>query len=92
FGTVTDHRWTIDFEELRRTDPGLAARWGDNPTPPKGTRSGVTRYEAWRLPAAKKGSKGFVSIAIVLDDGFEGDIFRQMDNQVQEWSDTFESD
>ena len=52
FGTVSDHRWTIDFEELRRTDPELAARWGPNPTPPPGTKSGVTRYEAWRLPAA----------------------------------------
>ena len=28
----------------------------------------MTRYEAWRLPAAKRGQKGFVSAAIVLDD------------------------
>ena len=78
FGTVTDHRWLIDFEELRRKDPKLAASWGDNPTPPKGTRSGVTRYEAWRLPAAKRGQKGFVSAAIVLDDPLSPDIFQQM--------------
>ena len=36
FGTVSDHRWTIDFEELRRTDPELAARWG-----PKSRRRGA---------------------------------------------------
>jgi hypothetical protein len=86
FGTVTDHRWTIDFDELRRTDPKLADRWGDNPTPPKGTRSGVTRYEAFRLPAAKKGEKGFVSVAIVLDDQLSGDVFRQMDEQIEKWA------
>jgi hypothetical protein len=83
FGTVTDHRWTIDFEELRRTDPNLAARWGDNPTPPKGTRSGVTRYEALRLPPAKKGEKGFVSVAIVLEDSSSGDVFHQIDDQIE---------
>jgi hypothetical protein len=82
----TDHRWTIDFDELRRTDPKLADRWGDNPTPPKGTRSGVTRYEAFRLPAAKKGEKGFVSVAIVLDDQLSGDVFRQMDEQIEKWA------
>jgi hypothetical protein len=92
FGTVTDHRWLIDFEELRRKDPKLAASWGDNPTPPKGTRSGVTRYEAWRLPAAKRGQKGFVSAAIVLDDPLSPDIFQQMDNDVEKWAGNIDAD
>ncbi|PKP68231.1 MAG: hypothetical protein CVT83_05985, partial [Alphaproteobacteria bacterium HGW-Alphaproteobacteria-5] len=43
FGTVSDHRWMIDFDDLRRRDPKLAASWGPNPTPPVGTRNGVTR-------------------------------------------------
>jgi hypothetical protein len=34
FGTVSDHRWTIDFDDLRQRDPKLAAAWGPNPTPP----------------------------------------------------------
>ena len=35
FGTVSDHRWTIDFAELRSRDPKLADAWGPNPTPPR---------------------------------------------------------
>jgi hypothetical protein len=87
FGTVSDHRWLIDFEEMRRRDAKMAAWWGDNPTLPKGTRVGVTRYEAWRLPAAKKGKRGFVSAAIVFDDPVAGGIFRQIDDQVGKWAD-----
>jgi hypothetical protein len=92
FGTVTDHRWLIDFEELRRRDPEVAASWGDRPTPPKGTRSGVARYEAWRLPPAKKGEKGFVSAAIVLEDAMMQDIFQQVDDDIEKWAIGRESD
>jgi hypothetical protein len=46
---------------------------GAKDTPPISTRIGVTRYEAWRLPPAPEGSKGFVSLAIVSDMlGFDG--------------------
>jgi hypothetical protein len=92
FGTVSDHRWLIDFDEMRRKDAKMAAWWGDSPTPPKGTRMGVTRYEAWRLPAAKSGKKGFVSAAIVLDDPVVGDIFRQIDDQIGKWADNLNRD
>jgi hypothetical protein len=87
FGTVTDHRWTIDFEELRRADPKLAASWGADPTPPKGTRDGVTRYHAWRLPPAAKGTTGFVSVALVADTDFRGDSLQQIDDQIKRWTD-----
>lgn len=92
FGTVTDHRWTIDFEELRRVNPKLAASWGANPTPPKGTRDGVTRYDAWRLPPAGKGETGFVSVALMADTEFSGDLFQQIDDQIRRWADTLELD
>ena len=88
FGTVTDHRWTIDFEELNRTDPKLAAYWGPNPTPPKGTKDGVARYDAWRLPPAPKGAKGFVSVALVADTESSGDLSQQIDDQIKEWADS----
>jgi hypothetical protein len=45
----------------------------------------VTRYEAWRLPPAKEGSQGFVSVAIVTDMSGHGDIFRQIDDEIEEW-------
>lgn len=86
FGTVTDHRWTIDFAELRRRDPDLADRWGPNPTTPPGTRQGVTRYEAWRLPPAE-GEAGFVSVALVADMDARGGPFDRIDEWARKWAD-----
>ncbi|ESQ87347.1 hypothetical protein ABAC460_20195 [Asticcacaulis sp. AC460] len=85
FGTVTDHRWTIDFEELNRRDPEMAARWGPNPTPPRGTKSGVTRYEAWRLPPVP-GKAGFVSVALVADMDVQGDTMQRLDERIKRWA------
>lgn len=86
FGTVSDRRWTIDFDELRRRDPNFAASWGPNPTPPPGTKSGVTRYEAWRLPAVTD-QPGFVSVALVADMDAKGDLLDQVDQSVRKWMD-----
>ena len=84
FGTVSDHRWTIDFNELQRTSPELAVSWGPNPTPPPGTKSGVTRYEAWRLPAVA-GEPGFVSVALVADMDAKGDLMDEIDDSIKTW-------
>ncbi len=84
FGTVTDHRWTIDFADLRQRDPKLADQWGPNPTPPAGTKQGVTRYEAWRLPALV-GEAGFVSVALVADMEARGDSFDRIDEWARKW-------
>jgi hypothetical protein len=92
FGTVTDHRWLIDFEDLRQRDPKLAASWGPDPTPPKATRDGVTRYDAWRLPPAGQGETGFVSVALVAGTEFSGDFFRRSDDQIRRWADILELD
>jgi len=86
FGTVSDHRWTIDFNELRQRDLKLAESWGPNPTPPPGTKWGVTRYEAWRLPAVA-GEPGFVSVALVADMDAKGALMDQVDENVTKWSD-----
>lgn len=86
FGTVTDHRWTIDFVELRKRDAKLADSWGRNPTPPPGTRSGVTRYEAWRLPAVP-GEPGFVSVALLADTDAKGDLMAEIDGRIRDWMD-----
>jgi len=86
FGTVSDQRWTIDFDKLRQRDRKLAASRGPDPTPPVGTRNGVTRYEAWRLPAAED-EPGFVSVALVADIDAKGDLMDQMDEHISKWSD-----
>jgi hypothetical protein len=82
FGTVSDHRWTIDFNELKARDPKLSALWGPNPTPPSGTKRGVTRYEAWRLPAVE-GKPGFVSVALVADMDARGDRLYEVDQSIR---------
>lgn len=84
FGTVSDHRWTIDFAKLREVDPTRADGWGPISTPPAGTKSGVTRYEVWRLPAVED-EPGFVSVALVADVDAKGGLMRQMDEQINEW-------
>jgi len=91
FGTVSDHRWTIDFDELRARDPELADRWGSNPTPPTGTRNGVTRYEVWRLPAVEK-EPGFVGVALVADMDAKGDLMGQMDDCIRDWRENLTDD
>lgn len=83
FGTVTDHRWTLNLPELERTDPDLAKRW--LPMPPKGTRTGVTRYEAWRLPP-EAGKDGFVSVALVADIDANGGLIEQVDRVNSRWA------
>jgi hypothetical protein len=91
FGTVSDQRWTIDFAELRARDPKLADAWGPNPTPPAGTKNGVTRYEVWRLPAAED-EPGFVSVALVADIDAKGDLMEQMDEHIGEWEKNLSDD
>jgi len=85
FGTVSDHRWTIDFDELQKTNPEIAKSWGPNPTPPSGTKSGVTRYEAWRLPAVE-GEAGFVSVALIADVDANGDHMDEIDKSIKAWA------
>jgi len=85
FGTVTDYRWTIDFEQLKLSDSKLAKSWG--PMPPAGTKAGVTRYEVWRLPAVD-GETGFVTAALVADIDAAGDMMEMADRKIVEWSET----
>ena len=91
FGAISDQRWTIDFAELRKSNPKLADAWGPNPTPPAGTRNGVTRYEVWRLPAVED-EQGFVSVALVADIDAKGDLMQQMDEHISEWRDNLSED
>lgn len=89
FGTVSDHRWTIDFNELQQKHPELAASWGRSPMPPPGTKMGVTRYEVWRLPAVE-GKPGFVSVALVADMDAKGDLMDDIDRNIGTWADSVE--
>jgi Holliday junction resolvase RusA-like endonuclease len=83
FGTVSDYRWTINFEELRRIGSDLAGYW--RAMPPLGTKRGVTRYEVWRLPPVAD-EAGFVSVALVADMEARGDLIEQIDRCNRDWA------
>ncbi|TCZ22248.1 hypothetical protein [Pantoea agglomerans] len=85
FGTVTDSRWTIDIEELKRTNPAIAKSMEPNLMPPAGTKSGVTRYEAWRLPPVA-GKPGFVSVALIADIDATGDHMDEIEDIIKVWA------
>jgi hypothetical protein len=92
---VTDIAFTLDAATLRRGTPALSdnSRSGTRngiSTPPASTKAGVIRYEAWRLPPAKEGSKGFVSVALVADIAGYGDTFRRIDDEIDVWRETLE--
>jgi hypothetical protein len=87
FGTVTDFRWAIDpkdLEELGRGDPSFT-RLLSTSMLPKATKSGITRYNAWRLPPASRWESAFVSVALVAYTNFH-DLFRQIDDQIDRWA------
>lgn len=58
--------------------------------PPPSTKCGVSRYEVWRLPPAKEGSSGFVSVAIITDTSGYGDVFGQIDDEIERWRDSLD--
>jgi hypothetical protein len=91
FGTVSDHRWTMDFDELRARDPKLADRWGPNPTPPvgRGTGSRDTRSGACLL---SRKSRALVSAALVADMDAKGDLMGQMDDCIRDWRENLTDD
>lgn len=87
--------FTLDIDALNREMPHLFARsaladWpaGLPPPPPESTRTGVTRYEVWRLPPAKEGSIGFVTITLVRDWSGGGDVFGQIDDEFDAWQES----
>lgn len=56
-----------------------------NRTPPPGTKQGVTRYEAWRLPSIE-GEPGFVTVALVADADGKGDLMSEVDESIRTWA------
>lgn len=91
---VSHHAFMFDTETKKRDTPELSsdprfAEWRTRfPKPPVSTKSGVTRYEAWRLPPADEGSIGFVSVAIVTDITGYGGAFGQIDDDIEYWQES----
>ena len=86
---ASDYAFTLD-DDARKSLAKLARDSKQNPLPPLSTATGVTRYEAWRLPPADEGSEGYVQMALVNDLTGHGDLFGQIDTIVDRWSDKLE--
>jgi hypothetical protein len=84
---VSHFAFTLDPEMMREASGEFSdPRFDEENTRaklPLSTRSGVTRYEAWRLPPADKESEGFVTVAIVTDMTGHGDVFGQIDDEIE---------
>jgi hypothetical protein len=61
-------------------------------TPPKSSKFGVTRYEAWRLPEADSVKDAFVTIAVVADLVGVDDIFTRVGDILDEWEEREDDD
>jgi Holliday junction resolvase RusA-like endonuclease len=86
---VSDYAFSKVFEELQEMErKDVIVR--DRKLPPKGTRLGVTRYEVWRLPKAKPGESGFVTLGIVDDMAGCDTMISKVDDAVDEWLDSLE--
>jgi len=66
-------------------DSRYSRRKANRSMPPASSRSGITRYEVWRLPPAEEGGVGVVSLAVVSDMTGLVDTFRQIDDGVERW-------
>jgi len=89
---VSHYAFTLD-EETAKDAPNelrIAGKTFRLPSPPASTKSGMSRYEAWRLPPADEGSQGFVSVAIVADLTGHGDTFGQIDNEIEQWRESLD--
>jgi hypothetical protein len=54
--------------------------------PPVSTRTGISCYEAWRLPPSMDDPDGFVSVGIVSNMGGHRDVFRRIEDGVKDWT------
>jgi hypothetical protein len=83
--------YAFALDTIRKSgDAGSKAHGAGLKGPPPSTKLGVSRYEVWRLPPAKEDSSGFVSVAIVADSSGYGDVFGQIDDEIERWRDSLD--
>ena len=58
--------------------------------PPPSTLIGVIRYEAWRLPPAVEGGRGFVGVAVVADSTGLGGALSRIEDDIWRWKDAID--
>ena len=90
---VSHYAFTLDATAAKESPKELkiGGKTIHLPTPPASTKSGVTRYEAWRLPPAAEGEQGFVSVAIVADLIGDDDTLCEVDDAIGHWRESLDS-
>lgn len=85
--TVTDPLWLVDWEAMEKAGVYSGNKaWSSlrsTPRLPASTKSGVTRYEVWRLPAVT-GQPGILSVALTADTDGRGDLIDRIQRHVKE--------
>jgi len=83
----TDLAWIMDANTFKSGDLKLNQFWQERlATLPRSTRIGITRYEVWRVPRAKKDkSPGYVSVALADETFGHHDIFDRIDRTIRNW-------
>lgn len=69
FKPPSDIAWAVNIEQLKNSGSKYARHWEEKTrSMPASTKTGLTRFEAWRLPRSEDDmSPGFVSLALVHD-------------------------
>lgn len=86
FGTVSDHRRTIHFEEPRRNDPALAKRWGANPTPAPRDEMGSHSLRGLATASGAEGARVRQHCPIADTDA-NGGLIERIDQRARRWAD-----
>lgn len=87
FKTVSDPLWLVDWTAMEKANVNSGSKaWSllrSTPRLPASTKSGVTRYEVWRLPAVV-GQPGILSVALTADIDGRGDLIDRIQRHVKE--------
>jgi hypothetical protein len=81
--------WTFDAEAVRRSiEPSI-----EYSVPPESAKSGIARYEAWRLGRADEDkSSGYVTVCLVAEPRRQFTLFERIDRCIAKWSESAAED
>lgn len=88
FKPPSDIAWTINLDQLNQH----TQYWEDKiRSMPASTKTGLTRFEAWRLPRSESDtSPGFVSLAVVHDPAGMDSILHRLNKLLENWEEEAE--
>jgi len=87
FKPPSDIAWAVNLEQLRNCENHYAQHWEEKTrSMPASTKTGLTRFEAWRLPRTEGDmGPGFVSLAVVHDPAGIDSIIHRLDKLLNNW-------